>query len=414
MREEKKCFRSVTNTEEEEMEGLLRWKKDFARDQEARLSPNHRSVLNLFRVLVATCAIIGIVKGVSRCVDAFSAASLIRSGKALGGILPSSEVVSGVGKKNSTQLERNLVYVKIPKTGSTTVAFIAKQIAELHGIHGFDFDFDNSPWITDGKNEEPGVWCDHSDYRILEPKVAALQMDTFKFTFLREPTRRIMSEFQFLVMDKVQADNNFECLHRGPNSIFTKSEKNRGVNACRLPRPSTENEIRDRLKEYIEETCSDCEHDYIKTKDGKANALDFIGITERFNESLIVLKEMLGLDYASILYLYANDTPQDWDGKGSKELPQGFVDMVKGMLSESKDFALYERANRDLDDKIASISDFQEKKDAFEEMLQRARDTCDSPNLRAHFTWNWTYIEHYYTPVMRCLDHLRRKPSFIS
>ena len=156
MREEKKCFRSVTNTEEEEMEGLLRWKKDFARDQEARLSPNHRSVLNLFRVLVATCAIIGIVKGVSRCVDAFSAASLIRSGKALGGILPSSEVVSGVGKKNSTQLERNLVYVKIPKTGSTTVAFIAKQIAELHGIHGFDFDFDNSPWITDGKNEEPG------------------------------------------------------------------------------------------------------------------------------------------------------------------------------------------------------------------------------------------------------------------
>ena len=40
--------------------------------------------------------------------------------------------------------------------------------------------------------------------------------------------------------------------------------------------------------------------------------------------------------------------------------------MVKGMLSESKDFALYERANRDLDDKIASISDFQEKKDAFE------------------------------------------------
>ena len=72
MREEKKCFRSVTNTEEEEMEGLLRWKKDFARDQEARLSPKHRSVLNLFRVLVATCAIIGIVKGVSRCVDGWA------------------------------------------------------------------------------------------------------------------------------------------------------------------------------------------------------------------------------------------------------------------------------------------------------------------------------------------------------
>ena len=321
----------------------------------------------------------------------------VNTNKALGGVLPSSEVVSGVG--NSARLERNLVLVKMPKAGSTTLAFIAKQIAELHGIHGFDFDYDESPWITDGENEEPGVWCDHSDYRILEPKVAALQMDTFKFTFLREPTKRIMSEFQFLVVDKFEGDVNRQCRRDGPNCIFTKSEEWSGLNACRLPRPSTENEIRDRLKEYIEETCLDCEYDYIKTKDGKTNALDFLGITERFNESLIVLKEMLGLDYASILYLYANGTPQDWDGKGSEEPPQGLVDMAKGMLSESKDYALYERANRDLDDKIASISDFQEKLNAFEEMLQRAQDACDSPDLKVHFSY-----ENYYIPLRRCLD----------
>ena len=177
----------------------------------------------------------------------------------------------------------NLVLCKIPKVGGTTVAGVGRRIGEKYGLSGTR----DEDWIT----SEPGVWMDHlSMQEGLDKKINSLQKDKFVFTLVRKPVERMISGFQYKFMDPVHGTARVqECYD------LTKNP------ACTLPVPSTKKEIEDRLLKYVQYTNTNIESDYCTPTLGKeqnwstnqiVDAMDFVGITERFDENLIVMKEI--------------------------------------------------------------------------------------------------------------------------
>ena len=80
----------------------------------------------------------------------------------------------GTSSARNATLKRNLIYIKIPKTASSTTAGVARRIAHVNGLSGWD----TCGWIQ----REPGVWANHAPMAHLGSKIAALEMDSAIFT----------------------------------------------------------------------------------------------------------------------------------------------------------------------------------------------------------------------------------------
>ena len=166
---------------------------------------------------------------------------------------------------------------------------------------------------------------------------------TFLFTFLREPTGRAIEEFfaQDVSRDKVDpTDQNFRLM------LETPSRKHQDMYIRSL-----------NFKEHTHER---------ENKHQVVNQIlfgyDFIGITERMDESLVVMKILLGLETSDILYLpdpgpfkpwYINATSISCSFRGIT--PFVSKNMTKFIQSESwqkkvrADTLLFQAANRSLD-----------------------------------------------------------------
>ena len=88
-----------------------------------------------------------------------------------------------------------MVYIKVPKTGSTTMANIVRRMSSRHGIKNVA-NSDKGTWIS----EEPGAWWSHSEYSVLKSKIDALHDPYYSFSLLRDPVTKAISYFQFFVM----------------------------------------------------------------------------------------------------------------------------------------------------------------------------------------------------------------------
>ena len=276
----------------------------------------------------------------------------------------------------------NLVLCKIPKVGGTTLAGVGRRIGEKYGLSGTR----DPDWIT----SEPGVWMDHlSMQEGLDKKINSLQMDKFVFTLVRKPVERMISGFQYKFMDPVHGTARVqECYD------LTKNP------ACTLPVPSTKKEIEDRLLKYVQYTNTNIESDYCTPTLGKeqnwstnqiVDAMDFVGITERFDENLIVMKEIFNLEYSDILYLSANVIEYDWhagtsarlglgDNKesqlGEETLDPSVRAQIESMMKDSEDFSMWEYANKELDERVSQIPDFEKKLKIFTVYREAAQQHC--------------------------------------
>ena len=125
---------------------------------------------------------------------------------------------------------------------------------------------------------------------VLEPLIKTLQKKTFLMTWIREPAERILSQFYHL---EVSREN------------MTPTDQH--------------------IIDYLEQHRDNYIIKYISTGESVSDILrkyDFIGITDRFEESMLVLAHRLGLDIEDVLYLKAKDSHRlKVDNKGFRFVP---------------------------------------------------------------------------------------------
>eukprot|EP00494_Astrolonche_serrata_P025134 UN25395 len=130
----------------------------------------------------------------------------------------------------------DIIYIRIFKTGSTTMASIIRNIAEHHGMKSSEREegvpMEEAAFIP----EEPGYWNLHRFRFSLQPDIEKLKFPYFVYTMLRDPVDRCLSAY---------------------NYKFTEHNR-RDIQA----KKSTKSVVH--KKEYFENSCVNMQHDYIK------------------------------------------------------------------------------------------------------------------------------------------------------
>ena len=107
--------------------------------------------------------------------------------------------------------------------------------------------------------------------------------------------------------------------------------------------------------------------------------LRFVGVLERFTESLVVLKEMLGLSLADVLYIPAKSAEYDWGD--AAEISDGTLAKVKALFNGAEDYKYIDAASKKLDMLKADIPDYENKLNELEQHLSQAFDACSAHNI---------------------------------
>ena len=285
---------------------------------------------------------------------------------------PAKEESDEEKKSELIDAKPNVVYIKVPKTGSTTMANIVRRMSSRHGIKNVA-DSDEHSWIS----EEPGAWWSHSKYSVMKSKIDALHDPYYSFSLLRDPVRRAISHFQFFVM-------------------FCKCKCDNGWSDCPTENdfPTTRDGIEDLLMKYLQRGSENFRNSYqlmYTTTTGNEDVsfetaehnnmidLRFVGVLEKFTESVLVLKEMLGLSLADVLYIPAKSGKYDWGN--AKDISDGTLAKVKALFHGAEDYKYIDAESEKLNRLKANIPDFQNKLNELENHLSQAFDACSKHDI---------------------------------
>ena len=145
------------------------------------------------------------------------------------------------------------------------------------------------------------------------------------------------------------------------------------------------------LSTYIHsKECSNFHYNYIKSNDGDSiekvlRSYNLILITERMNESLLVLMLMWNISMAEMIYISSKDMSrsalyQQYNLSDKlEEQSAGIRSIMEGTefgTRNKKDFEIYEAANAHLDSLIEQIHNFDALLDLFSNALKAAESAC--------------------------------------
>jgi hypothetical protein len=285
----------------------------------------------------------------------------------------------------------NLVFIKVEKCSSSTAGGIVRRIAAHYNLHGYR----SSNWI----NIEPGVWAHHSQFRSLEKKISNLTLPHFLLSVVRAPAERCLSAFY-----------HFQVTRRGIKS--TPNEKIKALRRCR-----------DFIFNYIRtDKNSDDEKNFHFIKKN----YNFIGLTERFDESMIVLAYKLNLTMNDILYIKSKDSNSSAIDQFSGHAYQPhstllneevevkeFINSDEFRRNNFRDFELIKHVNKVLNKQIRKIGKqkFSRLLLEYQRLLGRANDLCSSPILaQYHNAVDITNVTDCYWRdngcFYKCLDEI--------
>jgi hypothetical protein len=265
-------------------------------------------------------------------------------------------------ERQRTPTDRGFLYFKARKAGSSTLAGVALRIAQKQaerrqpppppqGQHIISIDTNASHCHTR---------YGHPPAHRLKYAVRDRQK-SFLWTILREPTHRDVSEFFHFGVSRGSKINPSK------QSFQTYYESTPQMHEYYLQFMST-----DRRYNPISD-------DYLIAVQKILSDYDFIGITERMTESLVVLQHLLNLTTSDILYLSAKQNGGWDDGLASQQCYYIHPSIISPPLQEyfqSNDWLLkkrgsnllYATVNRSLDLTIASLN-----RDLFDSDLRRYR-----------------------------------------
>ena len=247
------------------------------------------------------------------------------------------------------------------KTGSTTVAGTVMRIAhrKKHLVQG------GAP-PTRACRHRSNHGSVHKDFRYQDRD----KKKSFLFSIIRDPAKRAISQFfhfNVVVGRKEPTDAIFqgEMMHPRVGHYYIKDMSFRPIT-----QPKKEN-LNLLVKEIID-------------------GFDFIGITERMDESLVVFKMLLGLDLEDILYVrersqgsFSNGPPATrpciyiWPAFLTKGM-KAFFASDKWMNHMKGDYMLYEAAKKSLDLTIDRLGRAKVEKEVerFKAALKIAEEIC--------------------------------------
>jgi len=224
------------------------------------------------------------------------------------------------------------LFLKPLKTGSTTMSGVNLRLARnIAKRQKKDFGYCKARFAHGG----PGL---HPAAKMFGDR---LKEKSFLWTIIREPTQRIISHFFHLYVSREKVEPNDANFQRYVQQPFDSQDYYiRSLSIERYNR-TKDNPI-DFGNQIIQE-------------------YDFIGITERMDESVVVLMMLLHLKMADVLYLSAK-THGGYDGGGANGYNCVYIwpSFVTSSMQEffesnawqdliKNDLALYQAANRSLD-----------------------------------------------------------------
>jgi Sulfotransferase family len=264
----------------------------------------------------------------------------------------------------------NLVMVKVPKVGSSTLGGVARRIAAHHSMSGYT----DSNWIF----HEPGVWAAHLTRAKLP--VAKLKLPSFVFSVVRDPLARAMSEFyHFRVTRKSQHTNDAHRLDLQKVAFL------RNVHNLQMRHLDPVETFRYAGSKHIAQRVFD--------------AYDFVAVTERFDESMLLLAHRLGVPWSQVLYVpskvAADGRQERFNGHTFTFVPHpAFVqesaevqlELVSFRRQNHLDYELHRLANQRLDQLIAEYGEveFRAQLAEFQRALAQVAEECvrhDPPGL---------------------------------
>lgn len=257
---------------------------------------------------------------------------------------------------------KGLLFHRPVKTGSTTVAGTIMRIAHTKRHLAKNKNATNTPCCLHRANH--GTAYSTFKYHLRD------KTKSFLFSILRDPTKMIISKFfhfSISVGQRVPTDAFFQ---KDALSYSNGNQYIRDLALENVPNPNTA--IYGPIVKRI------------------IDGYDFIAITERLDESMVVLKMLLGLELQDILYV--RERSQGSFSNGPKERPCLYVwpsFVTKGMetfFNTSQDwkkqvkgdYMLYDAARKSLDLTIDSLGrrNFEQELKRYKAALAMAQEVC--------------------------------------
>jgi len=233
-------------------------------------------------------------------------------------------------KEKKSKLHGGLMYIKVPKTGSSTLAGINLRIAHRH-----------LPQNSKLKR------CRATYRHVKASKMKELLLPkntTFMWTFIRNPASQFVSEYFHFKVGRKHVRPTLESFKHTNKNYDLKHPPQINFISHRLPL-RTEDLINNYTKKNLVQEIM--------------NEYDFIGVTERLDESLVALRLILGLDAGDILYVSSKVSGGYDDGANGKctKIPKAILSQKMKKYLSSKEFneltsvpkLLHQAANKSLD-----------------------------------------------------------------
>jgi len=278
---------------------------------------------------------------------------------------------------DASPLPCDLIYIKIPKCASSTTGGVARRIAAKHNLSGVHEK--GSAW-----RPEPVLWANHGKLAAKWSPLHALHQRAFLWTMVRQPVPRCLSAYYHFM----------ESRHDAPNTAHAKVAYLRGC--------------RDSVYSYTSPPKSAglfTPHQLVR------DVYSFVGLVERYEESIVLLASMLRVPLAHVLFLKAKVSTEGGahDGLGIAFVPHPPLDEEPPSVqdeawsasfnaSNRNDYELYHAANAELERRwAANRAVLDANLRTFRSMLMRAKELCG----------NWTSEDCYWNDNgcgVECLD----------
>lgn len=289
--------------------------------------------------------------------------------------------------------DTGIVFIKLQKCASTTVAQIIQRISNTYGSRILTASNTNS---GDQKNPMKCKLHDSHGFAFNLPNLNQRQRDngkSFLFTFIREPMERFISDFYY---HRVSKNNITVSL-----SKFTKFENHitrhfRGLGGYELPYLLTDRSmVPPHTPEYL--FWNSIQPDNIqnvnllkKRVEYVMQEYDFIGVASRMDESLVVFSILLEIPLTDILYLRPARVKGSYDYDDKRQVcfeikKPVLTDEMKNYFASdvwkakmAGDILLFRATNQSLDRTIDNIGrdEFESKLERYREMMRAIQQAC--------------------------------------
>ena len=288
----------------------------------------------------------------------------------------------GLIHNKSNSFVKNIYYIKVHKSGSTTVQNILQRFAISHNLKVAVY---NRAWtmpfpdtadrrflfekILPGSNfEKYNIMCDHAVFNRSESEPYMVPNVTY-IASLREPFSQLESSFEYFNLVRGFKLENYDdpikyFLTQGPTRFQHRRSFRwvQNIQAFNMGYTNvTDNNLTSVFKylSYLE------------------NTLDFVILLEQFDACLIYMKKMFSWDMKDILYLVQLPSARKYKVKRDPTLQKGLQELHQQL--STADYVIYDHFSRKTENLLQSqTKQFWQEVAFFQATLKKVQHFCNS------------------------------------